>query len=349
MEKEILNKLELRKDEIKKEIKEEIKNEIKIDRRKKQGKIIVVGDGAVGSSFAYTLVAQDIAREIGIIDIDVKRAEGDAMDLSNAVAYTRPKKIYSAKYSDCKDAEIVAIAAGVPQKPGETRMDLLNNNIKVFEEIITEIINSGFDGIFLIATNPVDVLTYATWKISGFPKEKVIGTGTSLDTARLRREIAEKLNIDTRNVHGYILGEHGDTEFPVWSEANIAGVAIEDWLKEHSNETMNELEEIFENVKNAAYEIINRKGATYYGIAMSMGKICKSILNDQGSVLPVSCYLDGEYGEEDIFIGSPAIIDKKGIRKVIEIKLSDEEKEKMNISIKAVRDAINSSKYGKKY
>lgn len=347
MEKEILERLENKKEEIKKEIKKEIHEEIKVDRRRKQGKIIIVGDGAVGSSFAYTLVAQDIAREIGIIDINERRAEGDAMDLSNAVAYTRPKKIYQAEYSDCEDAEIVAIAAGVPQKPGETRMDLLNNNINVFEDIISKIVESGFHGIFLIATNPVDVLTYATWKISKFPKEKVIGTGTSLDTARLRREIAEKLNIDTRNVHGYILGEHGDTEFPVWSETNIAGVGIEDWLREHSNQTMNELEEIFENVKNAAYEIINRKGATYYGIAMSMAKIYKSILNDQASVLPVSCYLDGEYGHDDLFIGVPAIIDRKGIRKVIEIKLTDEEKEKMEISVKAIKDAINQSKYGK--
>ena len=338
----ILEKLENKKQEIKDEIKKEITEEFKKDRRKKQGKIIIVGDGAVGSSFAYTLVAQDAAREIGIIDINAERAEGDAMDLSNAVAYTRPKKIYRARYSDCEDAEIVAIAAGVPQKPGETRMDLLNNNIIVFKEIITKIVDSGFKGIFLIATNPVDVLTYATWKISGFSKEKVIGTGTTLDTARLRREIAEKLNIDTRNIHGYILGEHGDTEFPCWSQTNIAGVPLTTWLEENEKEsTMKELDQIFHNVKNAAYEIINKKGATYYGIAMSMTKICKTILNDQGSILPISCYLDGHYGHSDLFIGSPAIIDGQGVRKVIEIKLNDVEKKQMDISVKAVKDAID--------
>lgn len=339
---EILKKLENKKNEIKEELKEEINKELK-DRRKKQGKIIIVGDGAVGSAFAYTLVTQEIGREIGIIDINKEKAVGDSMDLSNATAYTRPKRIFAAEYKDCKDAEIVAISAGVPQKVGESRMDLLNNNIDVFKNIIKQIVDSGFNGIFLIATNPVDVLTYATWKISKFPKEKVIGTGTSLDTARLRREIAEKFNIDTRNVHGYILGEHGDTEFPVWSETNIAGVSLEDWLGEEKKETMKELDAIFERVKNAAYEIINRKGATYYGIAMSMAKICKTILNDGGSILPVSCYLDGEYGEKDLFIGVPAIIDKKGIRKIIEINLTSEEKEKMKFSAKAIKEAIRKS------
>lgn len=339
---DIFKKLENKKDEIKKEIKDEILKE----RRKTQGKIIIVGDGAVGSSFAYTLVAQNIGREIGIIDINKEKVIGDCMDLSNAVAYTRPKKVFAADYSDCKDAEIVAISAGVPQKKGETRMDLLKNNIVVFESIIKEIVDSGFKGIFLIATNPVDVLTYATWKISGFPKNKVIGTGTTLDTARLRREIAEKFNIDTRNVHGYILGEHGDTEFPCWSQTNIAGVSLKDWISLNKEKTIDELNEIFEKVKNAAYEIINRKGATYYGIAMSMAKICKTILNDSGSILPVSSYLNGKYGLEDIFIGVPAIIDKNGVRDVVEIKLSDDEKNKMFLSAKAIKDAIKQTKLG---
>lgn len=323
----------------------EEKNEYeRIPREKiKRGKIILIGSGAVGSTFLYTLIAQNIGREIGVIDLNVKKAEGDVMDLSNACSYNSPKNIYIAEYEDCRDAEIIAIAAGVPQKVGETRMDLLNNNIKVFKNIINEILKSGFNGIFLIATNPVDVLTYATWKISGFPKERVIGTGTSLDTARLRREVAEILNVDTRNVHGYILGEHGDTEFPAWSQTNIGGVNLKTWLEKHGEQSIQSLDKIFLKVKNAAYEIIERKGATYYGIGMSMARICKAILNDESSILPISAPLQGEYGKHDVFIGVPAILNKDGVREVIEIDLDNDEKDKMDISVKAVKTAIKES------
>ena len=226
-------------------------------------KIIIVGDGAVGSSYAFALVTQNIAQELGIIDIDTDKTEGDAMDLSHALAFTSPKKIYSASYSDCHDADIVVITAGAAQKPGETRLDLVQKNLKIFKTIIDQVMASGFDGIFLVATNPVDVLTYATWKFSGLPKSRIIGSGTSLDSARFRQAIAKLVGVDARNVHGYILGEHGDTEFPVWSHANIAGLQIYEWIKDNPGVDEAALVDVFFNVRDAAYDIIEKKGATF--------------------------------------------------------------------------------------
>ena len=196
-----------------------------MEKSQKHGnKVILVGDGAVGSSYAYALVLQGIAEELGIIDINFEKTEGDALDLSHALAFNAPKKIYAATYEDCHDADIVCITAGAPQKPGETRLDLVSKNLKILKNIVDSIMASGFNGIFLMASNPVDILTYATWKFSGLPKERVIGSGTSLDSARFRQTIAELVGVDARNVHGYIMGEHGDTEFPVWSHTNVGGL-----------------------------------------------------------------------------------------------------------------------------
>lgn len=308
----------------------------------KKDKIILIGDGAVGSSYAFALTLQGVGREIGIIDLNKEKAEGDAMDLSDALAFTAPKNIYSADYEDCADAKIVAITAGVPQKPGETRLQLVDKNLKVFKSIIESVIASGFDGIFLIASNPVDILAYATLKYSGFPKNRVIGTGTVLDSSRFRKEIAELTNVDARSVHAYIMGEHGDTEFPVWSHANIGGLPINEWLQQ------NEVDEVvllnsFNKVRDAAYEIINRKGATFYGIAAAMSRITKAILNDENSIFPVSSYLDGEYGYSDVYVGAPSIINANGVEKVLEIPLVDTEKERMDISIKTLKDIIEKS------
>ncbi|MGX7394297.1 L-lactate dehydrogenase [Carnobacterium mobile] len=300
-------------------------------------KVIVVGDGAVGSSYAFALVTQNIAQELGIIDIDTAKTEGDAMDLSHALAFTSPKKIYAATYSDCHDADIVVITAGAAQKPGETRLDLVQKNLKIFKSIIEQIMASGFDGIFLVATNPVDILTYATWKFSGLPQHRIIGSGTSLDSARFRQAIAKLLEVDARNVHGYILGEHGDTEFPVWSHANVAGLQIYEWIKDNPGVDEEALVQMFFKVRDAAYDIIERKGATFYGIAVSLTRITKAILNDENSILPLSVYLDGEYGQSDIFIGAPAVINRQGISSVIEIPLNDSEKEKMNFSADTLR------------
>ena len=206
------------------------------------------------------------------------------------------KKIYAAQYSDCADADLVVITAGAPQKPGETRLDLVGKNLAINKSIVTQVVESGFDGIFLVAANPVDVLTYSTWKFSGFPKERVIGSGTSLDSARFRQALAEKLDVDARSVHAYIMGEHGDSEFAVWSHANIAGVNLEEFLKDTQNVQESELIELFEGVRDAAYTIINKKGATYYGIAVALARITKAILDDENAVLPLQSSKKGQYG-----------------------------------------------------
>lgn len=309
----------------------------------KKNKIILIGDGAVGSSYAYALTLQGIGRELGIIDVNENKALGDALDLSDALAFCPPKTIYRATYADCKDAEVVAITAGLAQKPGETRLDLVDKNLKIFKQIITAVVDSGFKGIFLIASNPVDIMTYATYKFSGFHFSRVIGTGTSLDSSRFRQEISKLLNVDPRNVHAYIMGEHGDTEFPVWSHANVGGISLYEWVQEHSETDRQKLHEAFLNVKNAAYRIIDLKGATFYGIGASMARITKAILNDENAILPVSAYLKGEYGLNDIFIGAPAILNSNGLRWVMDIPLDDKEKELMNKSYQTLRDIIDKS------
>lgn len=312
--------------------------------RKSGQKIILVGDGAVGSSYAFALVTQNIGRELGIIDMNVGKSEGDAMDLSDALAFTGPKNIYAADYSDCKDADIVVLTAGAAQKPGETRLDLINKNLKIFKNIVDQVMASGFNGIFLVATNPVDILTYATWKFSGLPSSQIIGSGTSLDSARFRQEIARLVHVDARNVHAYILGEHGDSEFPVWSHANIGGLQIYEWLKQNNDYVDEEaLVKVFFSVRDAAYRIIEKKGATFYGIAVSLARITKAILNDENAILPISVYLDGEYGQEDVFIGVPAIINRSGIRKVIEIPLTEVEMGNMQQSADTLRKVIKDS------
>lgn len=313
-------------------------------KRKNSQKIILIGDGAVGSSYAFALVTQNIGRELGIIDMNVAKTEGDAIDLSDALAFTSPKHIYAATYADCKDADLIVLTAGAAQKPGETRLDLISKNLKIFKSIIDQVMATGFDGIFLVATNPVDILTYATWKFSGLPASRVIGSGTSLDSARFRQEIARKINVDARNVHAYILGEHGDTEFPVWSHANIGGLQLYEWIKQN-DETVDEDEllEVFYSVRDAAYRIIEKKGATFYGIAVSLARITKAIFNDENAILPLSVYLDGEYGQHDVFIGVPAVINRDGIRKAIEIPLTDVEKGNLQHSADTLRKVIKDS------
>lgn len=313
-------------------------------KRKNSQKIILIGDGDVGSSYAFALVTQNIGRELGIIDMNVAKTEGDAIDLSDALAFTSPKHIYAATYADCKDADLIVLTAGAAQKPGETRLDLISKNLKIFKSIIDQVMATGFDGIFLVATNPVDILTYATWKFSGLPASRVIGSGTSLDSARFRQEIARKINVDARNVHAYILGEHGDTEFPVWSHANIGGLQLYEWIKQN-DETVDEDEllEVFYSVRDAAYRIIEKKGATFYGIAVSLARITKAIFNDENAILPLSVYLDGEYGQHDVFIGVPAVINRDGIRKAIEIPLTDVEKGNLQHSADTLRKVIKDS------
>ncbi|SKA14862.1 L-lactate dehydrogenase [Pilibacter termitis] len=312
-----------------------------MSKEKQHKKVILVGDGAVGSSYAFALVTQGIAQELGIIDIFKEKTEGDALDLSHALAFTSPKKIYAAEYKDAHDADLVVLTAGAPQKPGETRLDLVEKNLRINKDVVTQIMDSGFDGMFLVAANPVDVLTYSTWKFSGLPKERVIGSGTSLDSARFRQALAEKVGIDARSVHAYIMGEHGDSEFAVWSHANVAGVKLEEWLKENRDLDDQELVDLFLSVRDAAYTIIEKKGATYYGIAVALARITKAILDDENAVLPLSVYMEGQYGVEDVFIGSPAIVGAHGIVRVVKIPLNDREVQQMQASAKQLKDIID--------
>lgn len=306
-------------------------------------KIILIGDGAVGSSFAYASTVLGIGRELGIIDINEAKAEGDAMDLSDVLSFTKPKDIYKAEYEDCKDAEVVVITAGIPQKDGETRLDLVGKNLSIFKDMVKKVVDSGFDGIFLVASNPVDILTYATWKFSGFPASKVIGTGTTLDSSRFKKEIASLIGIDPRSVDAYIMGEHGDSEFAVWSHTNIGGLPIYEWVRSNSRVDELALLNTFEKTKNAAYEIIKKKGATFYGIGMALARIVESIINDENAVFSTSSYLDGEYGLKDIYIGVPTVVGKDGAKWVIEVPLTDTENERMHESAKTLKDILNKS------
>lgn len=312
-----------------------------MEKRKAKQKIILIGDGAVGSSYAFALINQNIGHELGIIDVNRDKAEGDVMDLNSALAFTAPKKIYVADYEDCHDADLIVYTAGASQKPGETRLDLTEKNLRITKDVVEKVMTSGFDGIFLVATNPVDILTYAAYKWSGLPTHQVIGSGTSLDSARFKQAIADLLHVDVRNVHGYIIGEHGDTEFPVWSHANVAGLQINEWVSDNPDTDEEALIDLFFSVRDAAYEIIERKGATFYGIGASLARITRAIFNNEQAVLPLSVYLDGEYNEKDIYIGTPAIIDSDGISSTVEIPLNDSEKDKMKHSAATIRSHLN--------
>lgn len=309
----------------------------------KDSKVILIGDGAVGSSFAYSSSLLGVGRELGIIDINEERVEGDVLDLTDALSFTYPKKVYKAEYADCKDAEVVVITAGIPQKPGETRLQLVDKNLVIFKDMIGKVVASGFDGIFVVASNPVDVTTYATMKYSGFPANKVIGSGTTLDTSRFKKQIGDLLDVDYRSVHAYIMGEHGDTEFPVWSNANVGGLSIEEWKSTHPTISQESLDAAFDKTVNAAYEIINKKGATFYGIGTALSSIVRAILNDENTVFLTSSYLNGEFGLKDIHIGVPTVIGKSGVAHIIEVPLSDKEQEQLEHSARTLREIIDNS------
>ncbi|MDE5413950.1 L-lactate dehydrogenase [Alkalihalobacterium chitinilyticum] len=307
----------------------------------KSSRVVIIGTGFVGSSYAYALLNQGVTDEMVLIDLNKEKAEGDAMDLNHGLPFSSPMKIWAGTYSDCKDADIVVITAGANQAPGETRLDLVEKNTAIFNKIVSEVMNSGFNGIFLVATNPVDILTYATWKFSGLPKERVIGSGTILDTARFRFLLGEYFDVDSRNVHAYIMGEHGDTELPIWSHADIGGRPILRYVEdEQSKITKEGLDEIFVNVRDAAYHIIERKGATYYGIAMGLVRLTRAILRNENSILTVSALLEGQYDLDDIYIGVPAIVNRNGVREVVELDLNAEEKEKLQHSASVLKKAM---------
>ena len=308
-------------------------------------KVVLVGTGAVGTAYAYSLVNQGFITDLVLIDANKEKAEGEARDLVHGMAFAPSNmKVSSGDYSECKDADLVVITAGANQRPGETRLQLVEKNTQIMKSIVKEVLANGFDGIFLIATNPVDILTYVVQKESGFPSNKVIGSGTTLDTARFKVLLGEYLGIDSRNVHAIIIGEHGDSELPVFSQASIGTENLEKVLKRRNNPKDKEnLEQIFINVRDAAYEIINRKGVTNFGIGMCLTRITKAILNDENSILPVSCLLEGQYGQNDIYMSVPAVVNRTGIKEVIELDLDEKEEQLFKKSaevLKATRGTV---------
>lgn len=307
-------------------------------------KVVLIGTGLVGMSYAYALLNQSVCNELVLIDIDKKRAIGEAMDLNHGLVFSGSNmKIYAGDYDDCKDAEIVAICAGVAQKPGESRTDLLQRNAAVFKSIIDPVVSSGFKGIFLIATNPVDIMAHITCTLSGFDPHRVFGTGTTLDTARLRYLLGDYFSIDPRNVHAYVIGEHGDSEFVPWSQAMIATKPILALCEESGGRyCYDEMEKISIEVRDAAQKIIEAKRSTYYGIGMAMVRITRAVFGDENSVLTVSSMLDGQYGQKDVYIGSPCVVNRHGVKGIVELSLTAQEQGKMNASCNKLRGFYNS-------
>lgn len=284
----------------------------------KKSRIVIIGTGAVGSTTAYTLLLRNRMDELVLIDANADKAAGDALDMNHGMPYLGGAKVWAGTYEDCKTADIIIITAGAAQKPGESRIDLLKRNIAIFDSIIDQVLLQTRDAILLIASNPVDIMAYRSWKKSGLPTHRVIGSGTLLDSARFRYLIGQKLHIDPRSVHAHIIGEHGDSELPVWSLANVAGTELQ--LSEEDKE------EIFTNTRDAAYQIIQAKGATYYAIALALDRICTAILDDEGAVLNVSTLLENYHGVSDAYLGIPCIIDRSGVRLTLELSLTDHEK-----------------------
>lgn len=305
-------------------------------------RIAVVGTGNVGSTFAYALLLSGLAAEIVLIDQNHRRAEGEAMDLNHAVPLSHPTRVWAGGYEDCAGAAVTVIAAGVGQKPGETRLDLLKRNAAIFAEIIPQIVRHNPDGLLLIATNPVDVLTYASLKYSGLPASRVIGSGTILDTSRFRYLLSRHYNVDARSVHGFIIGEHGDSEVPVWSSTNIAGVRLPDYCRvqglPYDEAAMGE---IFTQTRDAAYHIIELKGATYYAVAVGLLRIIEAILRDQNSVLPVSSLITDTYGVSDVCLSLPSVVNREGVREFIKLELDEREVAALRHSADVLKSTIS--------
>ncbi len=304
-------------------------------------KITIIGAGFVGSTTAYTLMISGLVSELVLIDVNNEKAEGEIMDLSHGMPFVRPVRMYSGAYSDCAGSDIIIISAGANQKPGETRIDLVHKNTAIFKSILGEIIKYNTDCILLVVTNPVDILTYVTWKISGFPKEKVIGSGTVLDTARFKYMLGEHTGIDARNVHAYIIGEHGDSEVAAWSLTNIAGIPMEKYC-EDCQKCKGQLSkyEIYSEVKNAAYDIIKRKGATYYAVALAVRRIVEAIVRDENSILTVSSLMEGNYGLSGVCLSLPAVVNSSGISRVLDVPLNEAETEAFINSGNSLKDII---------
>ena len=304
-------------------------------------KAVIIGCGLVGSATAFSLMESGLFEELALIDSDYKKAEGEALDISHGVPFSRPIKIYAGNYDEIKDSDIVIITAGANQKDGETRIDLVKKNIQIFKSIIPEIKKRRYQGILLIVANPVDILTYVAAKLSGVSKNKVIGSGTVLDTARLKYEIGRHLDVDSRSVHAFIIGEHGDSEIAVWSSANVSGIPLNKFceIRGHFNHEA-AADKIANDVKNSAYEIISMKKATNYGIAMSVKRICEAIVRNEKSIMPVSTLLNGEYNLKNVSLSIPSIVGKNGVETIIPICLNEKETEQLKLSYEKLKKII---------
>lgn len=304
----------------------------------KKGKVVLVGTGFVGMSMAYSMLNRGGIQELILIDIDKNKTVGEEMDLSHGLSFAPQKMVIKAgDYDQCKDAQVVVITAGIPQKPGQSRLELAQTNTKIMKEITENIMASGFNGIIIVASNPVDLMTYVVSKVSGLPTNQVFGSGTVLDTARLRYLMADYLKVSSKNVHAYIMGEHGDSSFVPWDHAYLGCKKIKDIMKDNHH-PMNDLKKIHQGVINAAYEIIDKKKATYYGIGMALSRIVKAVLENENAILTVSAYLkNGDYGQDDIYIGVPAVINSKGVRELLYLELNEEEQNKLDNSCKIIK------------
>ena len=295
-------------------------------------KVVLVGTGFVGMSFAYSLLSQPGIDELVLVDVAKDKAVGEAMDLSHGLPYSSSKMhIYAGDYSDCADASIVVITAGAAQKPGQTRLELTAINTRIMKSICEQIRDSGFKGIIIVASNPVDLMTYVAQKVTGLPKERVIGSGTLLDTARLRFMVAKYFDVNSTNVHAYIMGEHGDSSFVPWMHAYIGCKSLLELLDEKGKD-FSDLLQIYQDVRNAAYEIIEKKKATYYGIGLSLNRLVHAILNNENAIMTVSAYQDNEYGKSGLYIGVPSIVNKKGIREIVHLPLNEVDQAKFDAS-----------------
>ena len=296
-------------------------------------KAAMIGCGFVGSASAFALMQSGLFSELVLIDANHDKAEGEAMDIAHGLPFAGQMKIYAGDYDDIVDAAVIIVTAGAAQKPGETRLDLVNKNVNIFKSIIPEIAKRNYKGILLIVANPVDILTYTAVKLSGLPENRVIGSGTVLDTARLKYALGEHLEVDSRSVHSFIIGEHGDSEIVAWSSTNVSGIPDNDFceLRGHFNHE-EAMHRIADDVKNSAYDIIEKKGATYYGIAMSVKRICECIMRDEKSILPISSMMHGEYGISDICLSMPTVVGREGVETRVPIQLNEQEESALSAS-----------------
>lgn len=309
----------------------------KIDSRK----AAIIGCGFVGAATAFALMQSKLFSELILIDADFDKADGEALDIAHGIPFTGQTKIFAGQYRDLSDASIVIVTAGANQKPGETRLDLVEKNVGIFKSIIPQITRQGFHGILLIVSNPVDILTYAAVKLSGLPESRVIGSGTLLDTARLKYALSERLRVDSRSIHSFVIGEHGDSEIAAWSSANVSGIPLHDFCEMRGYFNHDDaMREIAEDVKNSAYEIIEKKSATYYGVAISVKRICECIVQDEKSILPVSAMIHGMYGIQGIALSLPAVLGENGVETHVPIPLNAAETAKLNDSANTLQEIV---------